>query len=229
MPPDTDQKVARRYLEMVMQATGLDLTNIARKSGISPTTLTRFYNAEDVKHTLSARTLAKLHDGTGVPFPAPLSSVMAQKRIVTDNTGAARSTILRLPFREARRDSPDLPLRGRPDIHGGSIMLDMVTTSWIDRPWFLDGVEDAYATYMAGSEMEPIFRNGDLLYANPGRPPAIGDDVIIEMSDGSGVVRRLAARAPDAVIVRKFNPLSEDKMLLASIKAIHFIVAVYRP
>jgi transcriptional regulator with XRE-family HTH domain len=52
--------MARQMVLRVAKATGLTPTALARKAGITPSTLTRFLNGRDVTHALSTRTLAKV-------------------------------------------------------------------------------------------------------------------------------------------------------------------------
>lgn len=56
---DNDQAVAKAVVESILKTTGLTPTELARKAGLTPSTLTRFLN-KPVNHSLSARTLAKL-------------------------------------------------------------------------------------------------------------------------------------------------------------------------
>jgi transcriptional regulator with XRE-family HTH domain len=63
---DAHQKAVRDLVERMLAATGLDLTNLAEKAGLSASTLTRFMNGK-AKHTLSAKTLQKLSEASGVP------------------------------------------------------------------------------------------------------------------------------------------------------------------
>lgn len=62
---DEHQKAAREMITRMLDATGLDPTGLARKAGLSPSTITRFMNSP-VKYTISARTLQKLSAATGV-------------------------------------------------------------------------------------------------------------------------------------------------------------------
>lgn len=56
---DEFQQEARALVERIMQDLGVTATELARGAGVTPSTLTRFLN-KDVKHTLSAKTVAKL-------------------------------------------------------------------------------------------------------------------------------------------------------------------------
>lgn len=66
--------------------TGLSATALARRAGVTASTVTRFLNNQDVKHTLSARTLSALRRAAGnLPahvepepaLPRPASSLVA--------------------------------------------------------------------------------------------------------------------------------------------------------
>lgn len=61
---DPDQEQARSYVRDVLKATGWTSTELARKAGLAPSTLNRFLNQE-VKHTLSSRSLAKIEKVAG--------------------------------------------------------------------------------------------------------------------------------------------------------------------
>src|SRR5690349_8457032 len=69
---DLHRDAAIAYVDALMRETGLDLTNLARRAGVSSTTLTRFHNDPRYNNSLSARTLKKLRDVTGVPMPPSL-------------------------------------------------------------------------------------------------------------------------------------------------------------
>mgnify|MGYP001442394756 CR=1 FL=1 len=66
---DEQQTATRELVERMLRATGLTPSELAERAGLAASTLTRFLN-KPVKHTLSARTLAKLSAASGVPVPA---------------------------------------------------------------------------------------------------------------------------------------------------------------
>jgi len=57
---DAEQKAARALVQAMLDKTGLKPTQLARRAKLSPTTVTRFLNSDDVKHSLSARSLSRL-------------------------------------------------------------------------------------------------------------------------------------------------------------------------
>lgn len=56
---EIEQDIARQIVKEMLDTTGLSPTALARKAGLTPSTLTRFLNTES-KHTLSYITLSKL-------------------------------------------------------------------------------------------------------------------------------------------------------------------------
>ena len=60
-----EQKFVRELLTRMMEVSGTDPTGLARMAGLSPSTITRFFNS-DTKHTLTTTTLFKLSRATGV-------------------------------------------------------------------------------------------------------------------------------------------------------------------
>ena len=65
---DEHQRETREWLTRVLETTGLTPTALAERAGLAASTLTRFLYRE-VKHSLSARTVAKVAAATGIPSP----------------------------------------------------------------------------------------------------------------------------------------------------------------
>lgn len=66
---DPDQAAARRYVSEILRVTGWSATALARKAHLSPSTLTRFLNDDDVTHTLSARTIRRIKMAAAAEIP----------------------------------------------------------------------------------------------------------------------------------------------------------------
>lgn len=60
-----DQQIA--WLDNITASSGLTLTDIARRAGLNPSTLSRFKQKNESGHTLTARTVKKIEEATGVP------------------------------------------------------------------------------------------------------------------------------------------------------------------
>lgn len=60
-----DQQLA--WLDHISRSANLTLTEIARLSGLTPSTLTRFRANDELGHALTAKTVKKIEDATRVP------------------------------------------------------------------------------------------------------------------------------------------------------------------
>jgi transcriptional regulator with XRE-family HTH domain len=107
----------------------------------------------------------------------------------------------------------DLPIRGTAagrHLRGGDFSLEKpVGQTW--RPPNLRSAEDAYAFIVARSSMEPEFHDGALHIANPGRPAAPGDPVVVLTRfrpDGpvEATLGRLVEESETRVAVEKRQP-----------------------
>lgn len=94
------------------------------------------------------------------------------------------------------------------------------------RPPGLASHRDAYALYVVGDSMYPEHRAGDLRFATPHRPPALGDTVIIQvrMYDGAPLqafIKTLVKRTPGAIVVSQHNPPATMEFTAETIVAVH--------
>lgn len=225
MTGDDYQTAARRYLESVLKQTGLTATEVARRVGLASTTLTRFLNDPDWKHTLSARTLAKIEQHTGHALPAELGGAILNKNSPSLRYGEAQRADSPIPPSGGR----DLPVQGSISGNGDDVIVfNGPVSAYVERPWFLLGNPRAYAVYMHGESMEPAYAVGHLLYVNPAIPPAPGQDVLVQTKDGRGLVKRLKRRGPGKVVLEQFNPAKEITLAQEQITAMHLIVAALK-
>lgn len=63
------REAQKRRIQALSEATGRDLTALARGAKLTPSTLTRFMNNTDAKHALSASTFDKLERAYGQILP----------------------------------------------------------------------------------------------------------------------------------------------------------------
>lgn len=101
---------------------------------------------------------------------------------------------------------------------------------WVRRPTMLEGRKDVYALYVAGSSMEPRYEPGDPVIVDPKRPPAPGDDVIVQIRacDGDEVqaalIKRLVRRTARHVELKQYNPPITFTVPLERIHAVHRVI-----
>lgn len=249
---DFHQAAARAYVRQVLARTGWDGTTLARRAGLAPTTVTRFLNNSSVKHSLSARSLAKIAGASGLPLPGTLTGAIPSG--ATPGGTAAEDPATGGPAAGLGESAPssgspagpgtavgaamaggtlagarDLPILGqaRGGIDG-HFFDNGSAVSFVERPWFLMRVPGAYAVYVNGDSMEPVYRHGHVLYVNPTIPPAPGDDVVIQLQDGQGFVKRLQRRTLSSVEVEQFNPPSAIEYPAETVVGIHLVVAALK-
>jgi phage repressor protein C with HTH and peptisase S24 domain/DNA-binding XRE family transcriptional regulator len=93
------------------------------------------------------------------------------------------------------------------DFHTNGTEIDRAV-----RPPGLANARDIFALYVVNDSMYPAWREGALFYVNPHRTPAIGDDVVIEVTSGPesepkpAFLKRLKARRGGKIVVEQFNP-----------------------
>jgi hypothetical protein len=162
---DTTKKAARELVERMMRETGLDATGLARKAGLAASTLTRFMNNDDISHTLSARTLARLQEATGIRVPVP-AALSGRKIPVVGYVGAGEQ-VFPIP------EDGDQPL------------------DEIDGP---PGLEDgAVAAIVRGMSMFPAYWDGDaLIYTRAAgfdRSECLYNECVVRVVDGPTYIK----------------------------------------
>jgi SOS-response transcriptional repressor LexA len=78
---------------------------------------------------------------------------------------------------------------------------------WLQLPLGLElGPGDWFAVRSIGSSMEPRIFPGEYLVVRRGFPPGHNKDVVVEFTDGTGVVKTYKAQRDGRVFVEQFNP-----------------------
>lgn len=120
-----------------------------------------------------------------------------------------------------RRDVPvfGTALGASSDFNGHAIEQTTLNSGevigYFQRPSVLNGRANVYGLYIQGSSMSPRYEHGESAFVEKGKPPRIGDEVVVymrcpETDDGatsSGVmIKRLARMTADYVELEQFNP-----------------------
>lgn len=136
---------------------------------------------------------------------------------------------------EERRDTPPpasvaLPLYAA--VRGGHAEMVLENNPIGIERHPLEGVRDAYAVYVVGESMEPVFRQGDQLLVNPHIPPSPGVDVILqsetlETGERYAMVKRLVRPGHNEWRLKQFNPAKEFTVPRAAYPECHVIVGKY--
>lgn len=97
-------------------------------------------------------------------------------------------------------------------------------------PSFVEHVRDAYAIYVVGDSMAPMYRPGQLLYVNPHRPLTAGRGVVITKTNQAVLIKELVRVSNYGLIVREYQPkLREFSIAHAEITEAHSVVGAEEP
>lgn len=207
------QRAAREFVRRALIKTGWSSTRLAKEAGLAASTLNRFLNSSDVKHTLSGKTISKI--AAVADLPDPFAAVEA----------ATTYTMPRIPVPD-RETEEDLPVLGAA-VGGeeGVFVFNGQILAKVGRPAKLRNVPDAYAVYMRGSSMEPKYTDGQLLYVDPHKPVRAGDYVVVEFTDHRAFVKQFVRRDGRQLVLLQFSPEREELFFdLATVRHYHKIV-----
>lgn len=124
----------------------------------------------------------------------------------------------------------DLPVLGAA-IGGGHTMQFPDNGSvfeYVERPAALAGVPSAFAVYCVGDSMAPRYEPGEILHCHPNRPLSRGDYVVVECTDGTGLIKRYVKGDNNSVTLEQFNPAKVFQVPRERIKSIALIVGTAR-
>ncbi len=210
---DAEQERARTYVREILAETGWSPTELARKAGLAPSTLNRFLNQE-VKHTLSRRSIAKIAEAAGkAQAHQGASKAIAQleQQIADLPEGREREQLLRSlaeirahealgaamqswDLYTARAKSANLsfmPVRGT--VEAGAWREAM---EWPQEDWYPVGVAGVerytalpqFGLVVRGPSMNLVYPEGSILacvsFLHLGREPKSGERVIVEHRRG---------------------------------------------
>ena len=85
-------------------------------------------------------------------------------------------------------------------------------------------MKDAFAFYAVDDSMAPRYRLGELVYGVANKPPARGQDCLVELHSGMGFLREFSARTGDSLLCRQLAPARDWEQPAQEVKALHAIV-----
>lgn len=111
----------------------------------------------------------------------------------------------------------------------GSFELSGQEIDFVRRPPGIAAARDVYAVYVVNDSMSPRFEAGDLVYVHPGRPPAIGDYVVVQLRESEhgahrALIKRLVKRTAGVLHLEQFNPAKRKEIPMRQVQAIHRIL-----
>lgn len=82
---------------------------------------------------------------------------------------------------------------------------------------------ETIAIRVAGDSMEPRLYSGELVIVELGVPPNRGGDCVVEMKDGTALVKQYQGIRDHYAFLRQLNPDQEVRLPLTQVKAIHAV------
>lgn len=97
-------------------------------------------------------------------------------------------------------------------------------------PVFVAHVRDAYAIYVVGDSMAPMYRPGQLLYVNPHRPPAPGRGIVVTKTNRAVLIKELVRSTNFGLVLREYQPkMREFTVPHEEIAEAHGVVGAEEP
>lgn len=129
--------------------------------------------------------------------------------------------------------APTTSVPVRSAARGGDTQEMFLCDGPIDRrpcPGFLAGVPDAYAIYVVGDSMVPMYRPAQLLYVNPHLPPTRGRGIVITRYNDSVLIKEMVRTTSFGLVVREYQPKQREFTVpFAEIRDAHSVVGAEEP
>ncbi len=231
-----DQDRARSLIGCLIKETGFSASQIARRSGLAPSTLTRIYPNPTVGYSLSQQSVAKLR----ATFPDAFSIC---------ETDA-------LPLRSAAsdimlKDDPALPVLSKQNgipVYAASVHFPEESglafpeqlelweadlsrpVAYMAAPFGLGDTERYFIMYIPGEAMEPRFRAGERILLDRVKPASINADVLVQLRDETErslwTTGRLLARDRNLIELKQYREQATASIPHGQIKQVFPIIGM---
>lgn len=173
-------------LNRLRDRAGLSLRALAAKAGYAAASSIQRYADPEFDGTLGvevAQRFADAMEGMGDP-PIARAELLVLTGLVIDPNGQP----FRMEGAGTQRMNRDVPIYGTAlgadeIVNGEAIEQTTLNRAEVieykRRPPLLDGRSDVYGLYVQGSSMHPRFRDGDTVFVESRKRPAVGDDAVI--------------------------------------------------
>ncbi len=189
-----------RAVDRLAAKNGLSASGLARKAGLDPTTFNKSkrITKQGKQRWPSTESLSKILDATG----ASLGEFLAL--IGEENAAAMAQRLPALGFSDAVHAERFTEV-GHPSGDG----WDQVLFPQLADP-------SAYALEVSGSDLEPVYRDGDTLIVSPRAGIRRGDRLLVKTKAGRIIVKELQRQSAQKIELSSLSAEREDLVLDAS-------------
>ena len=208
-------------LRDLRERSGLSMATLARGLGYKTPSGYQHYETEryisDFLKPDVAERLADMLEGLGTPpirreevliltgrDPATFATTLINR---SKSVTPSMDTVGGRKFPVQIAHTRDLPVLGA--ARGGSatmVFSQETPIDWVQRPPQLAGVPNAFAVYMVGDSMSPAYDPGDIVFIHPSMSVKAGRAVLVELHDGSALVKTLIKQTDTYVRFAEYNP-----------------------
>lgn len=196
--------MAQNRIAELCARVGIKSSDLARQIGMRPATLRTYIRGEREPRPALAEKLADA-------LECSVNEIMGY-----DANGGP-------PLKDYKETQ--IPLYGNAAAGLGADVTDVTSpVEYIGAHPALASSNAGYAVFVVGTSMEPRYREGEIVYVKPGKPPRKGDDVVVQIEDGktrTAVVKEYVSASDDQVTLRQYNPDIEIFIDRDSIVSIH--------
>ena len=195
-----------KWLKDQFERSGKHQADLARHLGIQPPMVSKMVRGE---RKVQGNEVDRIRAFFGVKPDAVSAREPLPK--INDTTNAAIVDANVSP--PLRSEMPrDVPVLGTVSGGRGGLQMNGDAVDWVRRPPRLNGRNDVFGVYVEDISMVPAFKPGALVIVEKARPPAPGDDVVIEvLEDGEqrALIKNLVFSNHKIVRLQQYNPPKE--------------------
>lgn len=215
------------------RAQGITFEELARRTGLQSSRIRKYATGKGNQprgDTLNriARVLGVelfwLRDNTPPKHATPSEGDTLARVIVPSHTAGETARGKERPGFGGQRDVPVYKTTPTPD--GTSALITAEISDLAERPPGIVGATGVYAVFARGESMSPKYDHGDIVYIHPDRPIMAGGYVLVGYKDSRVIIRRLISRGDSVVVLRRLNPLRDERHTPDSFEFIHHILSL---
>jgi transcriptional regulator with XRE-family HTH domain len=231
MKKQTPKQVVIEWIDHILDRKRWNGTELARKSGLAPSTLLRLLNNPEHQFVPTLKTLQKIADGSGIPITKKVMDALgvdAKEENVTE-LGPSDSVLRRAGYRAQSRPA-SVEFR-----HVSALPASLQAAAGTKRDGYvpvppqLEGDETAFAFNMPDDSFGDWLKAGSLLFGTKRRDPISGDIILVTAKDGKSRVRLLVGIDEKGLkLTKEMPPKGEETMKFDDIQDIAIVAVIVR-